>query len=116
MSDPYCHGCVHLVTSKVTHEGFTMRTGLKHPYICSKYAYVFLHGRSCQSCLTLSRLPICMENDAKTTEDTAMQDTLTKEEKQILTIIRKTGYGEVSIKVRDGKPVLATESKTTKLD
>lgn len=45
-----------------------------------------------------------------------MQDTLTKEEKQILTIIRKTGYGEVSIKVRDGKPVLATESKTTKLD
>jgi hypothetical protein len=41
---------------------------------------------------------------------------LTTQEQQIINIIRKTNYGEVTIKVRDNKPVLATESKTTKLD
>jgi hypothetical protein len=48
--------------------------------------------------------------------DALTMDALTKEEKQIITIIRKTGYGEVTVKVRGGKPVLATESRTTKLD
>jgi hypothetical protein len=44
------------------------------------------------------------------------QDTLTKKEQEIIAIIRKTNYGEVKVKVRDGKPTLVEESKTTKLD
>lgn len=37
-------------------------------------------------------------------------------EQEILEKIRAIGYGEVIVKVKDGRPVLVTESKTTRLD
>lgn len=40
----------------------------------------------------------------------------TPEEEKIIAKVRKIGYGEVTVKVKDGKPVLVTESKTTRLD
>lgn len=41
---------------------------------------------------------------------------VTPTEQDILKKVRTIGYGEVTVKVKDGRPVLVTESKTTRLD
>jgi hypothetical protein len=41
---------------------------------------------------------------------------LTDHEKKVIELIRDTGYGDVNVKVKDGKPVLAYVTKTLKLD
>jgi hypothetical protein len=38
----------------------------------------------------------------------------TKQEQELIATIRKTDYGEVVIKIKGGKPVLLTETKTIK--
>jgi hypothetical protein len=47
-----------------------------------------------------------------------MTDTLqpTKEERQVIASLRRIGWGEVTVKVKDGKIVLVSENKTIKLD
>lgn len=40
----------------------------------------------------------------------------TPAEQEVLSKIRATDYGEVIVKIKAGKPVLVTESKTTRLD
>ncbi len=41
---------------------------------------------------------------------------ISREEVTVLNKIRNTDYGEVIVKIKAGKPVLVTESKTTRLD
>lgn len=44
------------------------------------------------------------------------QKPLTEQEQKVVDLMREMKYGELSIKFRDGKPVLAEERKTVKLD
>ena len=39
------------------------------------------------------------------------KDAITKEEQQILAILRKTNYGKSKVKIRDGRLTLAEERK-----
>lgn len=65
--------------------------------------------------LTPSGIPKNVAYAGVRQEDTKMQE-LTTQERRILAIIRKTDYGEITIKVRDSKPTLVTKSETIKLD
>lgn len=40
----------------------------------------------------------------------------TKTEQQVIASLRRIGYGELVVKVKDGKIVLVSENKTIKLD
>lgn len=40
----------------------------------------------------------------------------TKQEQEILALIRKTEYGEVAVKIQAGRVVLIEEKRTTKIE